>query len=978
MLLQDLRSKINRTFIPVFTLFVFSFFGSWMNEAHAQVDKKHAKQYISVEWEEALLAMLEEQLAQSSKTPLHFYFLEKIEAHCQDDLDCQWDSYWVVMDELNALKLHLQCIPLTERLIELARARQDEEGEISALWKLNRFHVFMEDFENETKDYLQLLDIYEEKGDIGNVLYLKTLLAEDKALYLHQVDEAIAEMKPLLAQAKKLNVPQKNKIIRRLYLVYQELNMTSELPGILADLEKIPISDPPELENIAYLSGILTGRALLAWEAKDYEQAEALFLKDLEINKTRFDGKGDIWYDIDIKHRWARMEWERGNRSKAEAILEETYEGAVAYQFHDHIRENLEMRTAWAEETRRYADALQYTRAYYAHEEQLDSVFANFDAQRFYTQLANERLEGEKNSQALELRAKNNQLLSLLLAAALILLVAGGLWLGYRRLQKAKQVLYEQNLLIEKQASQLRNLDAAKTRFFANVSHELRTPLTLMTGPVDSLLKKGQFSAEETQLLKMVARNGQQLQQLINSILDLQKMEAGKMDLQAKPTPLATFFSTHLGQFESLATSKEIDYAIDIDLAAEAVAELDQEKCRQILNNLLSNAFKFTPRGGCVCAAVALKGKELHLEVSDSGPGIHPDDLPYVFDPYFQTTRPEKPIEGGTGLGLALCKEYAQLFGGQIVVRNNPEKGASFSLSFPLRLTEQLPAAKTEAVHATDAVFEPMRPAATLRTAATQGNAQERPTLLIVEDNAELRDYLSLILRDQYQLVLAADGQEALDYLLPDSESAAAPCQLILSDLMMPRLDGYQLVERLKSTDATRHLPVVMLTARADARDKLKALRLGVDDYLLKPFQEEELKVRIANLLRNQAVRLAASPPEPAPAAADPLLSPSDQEWLARFEGYVQDNIDSDILSVSGLAYEFTMSESTFNRQLKRLIGLSPGQYLKEVRLDQARCLLENRTYDSVEQVASAVGYGDYRSFSRSFKQRYGKLPSVV
>lgn len=948
---------------------------SWITTADAQVDKKHDKQHISVEWQEALLAMLEEQLAQARKAPLHFYFLEKIEAHCQDDLDCQWDSYWVVMDELNALKLHLQCIPLTEKLSELARSRKDEEGEISALWKLNRFNIFMEDFENETKIHLQLLDIYEKRGDVGSVLYLKTLIAEDKAYYLNQIDEAIAEMKPLVAQAKELDVPQKNKIIRRLYLVYQELNMTSELPEILADLEKIPISDPPELENIAYLSGILTGRALLAWEAKDYDQAEALFLKDLEINKTRFDGKGDIWYDIDIKHRLARMEWERGNRAKAEAILEETYVGAVAYQLHDHIRENLELRTAWAEETNRYADALQYTRAYYAHEAQLDSVFANFDAQRFYTQLANERLQSEKESQTLELRLKNNQLLGLGFAGFLVLLLAAGLYRGYRLQQERRKELHEQNLLIQAQAKQLQNLDKAKTRFFANVSHELRTPLTLMTGPVDNLLKKGQFSAEETQLLKMAASNGRQLQKLINRILDLQKMEAGKMDIQATPTPLATFFGTHLGQFESLATSKEIDYAIDIDIAAESVAELDQEKCRQILNNLLSNAFKFTPRGGRIRAEVAWQEEVLHLGISDTGPGIHPDDLPYVFDHYFQTNRPEKPMEGGTGLGLALCQEYAKLFGGQIAVRNNPKKGASFNLSFPLSLTQQLAVASTEAMHATDSVFQTVRSAATERPLAIQGNAQERPTLLIVEDNTELRDYLRLILRDQYELVLAADGQDALDYLLPDSEASAAPCQLILSDLMMPRLDGYQLLERLKSRDATRHLPFIMLTARADTRDKLKALRLGVDDYLIKPFDEEELKVRIANLLSNQGIRLATIAEEQA-APTLPLLSAAEQAWLSEFEAYVDDNLSSDILTVPLLAQAFAMSESTLYRQLKRLSGLSPGQYLKETRLDQARQLLENRTYDSVEQVANAVGYGDYRSFSRSFKQRFGKLPS--
>jgi YesN/AraC family two-component response regulator len=197
---------------------------------------------------------------------------------------------------------------------------------------------------------------------------------------------------------------------------------------------------------------------------------------------------------------------------------------------------------------------------------------------------------------------------------------------------------------------------------------------------------------------------------------------------------------------------------------------------------------------------------------------------------------------------------------------------------------------------------------------------------------------------------------------------------------MMPVMDGLQLLEKLKSTDATRHIPVIMLTARADARDKLKALRIGVDDYLTKPFEEEELLVRIENLLKNQSARRAALAEDTttSEASTTPPLSQPDREWLKTFEAYVQKHYSSDLLSVTSLAHEFAMSESTLLRQLKRLTGLSTLQYIQEVRLTEAWRLLENQRYNSIAQVASKVGYDEVRTFTRSFKQRFGKLPSEM
>ncbi len=267
-----------------------------------------------------------------------------------------------------------------------------------------------------------------------------------------------------------------------------------------------------------------------------------------------------------------------------------------------------------------------------------------------------------------------------------------------------------------------------------------------------------------------------------------------------------------------------------------------------------------------------------------------------------------------------------------------------------------------------------MEPASPLVSVPVTGKS----SILVVEDNPDLREYIHFVLQDKYQVVTAEHGLAAWT-LLKENKTATSFPDLILSDLMMPFMDGYQLLERLKSDKATLHIPVIMLTARTEAQDKLKALRIGVDDYLTKPFDEEELLVRIDNLLQNQVARreaMAVTTTEQE--APRPSMSKPDREWLETFEAYVQKHYASDVLSVTSLASAFAMSESTLLRQLKRLTGLSPLQYIQEVRLDEARRLLENRRYNSVAQVASKVGYDDARTFTRSFKQRFGKLPSEM
>lgn len=531
---------------------------------------------------------------------------------------------------------------------------------------------------------------------------------------------------------------------------------------------------------------------------------------------------------------------------------------------------------------------------------------------------------------------------------------------------------------IEIQAEELRQLDKVKSRFFANVSHELRTPLTLMLGPISSVLKSGDLSNRNFTLLKKAQQGGKDLLKLVGSILDLSKMESGNMQLHETTVQLFPYVRRIAAAFESHAQSQDIRFSFHYQAEKFLQLELDKDKLKIILNNLLSNALKFTPAGGKVTIAIKDSGIDILISVTDTGRGIHTEDLPHVFNRFYQSNQADTPTEGGTGIGLALSQEFIKLMGGTIQVESVLGEGSIFSIQLPRK---EILAAALPLDAATDigkAVTD------TSTNAKPNATTKHGTTVLVVEDNMSLQGYLRTVLEPYYQVITAENGQVALDILVNQDSNktkelaTSINIQLVLSDIMMPVMDGYQLMEQVKTHEQLRHLPIIMLTARADIQDKLKALRIGVDDYLVKPFEEEELLVRIKNLLENYKQRLSndSIKDKDATTLSKPSISQEDQQWLEAVEIYVQQQYSQPHFSIPGLAAEFAMSERSFQRQLKRLTGTSPSKYVQEIRLNTARQLLENRTYNSIAQVAYEVGFKDAKTFSRSFKKRFGKTPS--
>ncbi len=924
-----------------------------------------------------LWPLVEQHLDQQPSDTSFQFIVSLVRTHCGQNSDCMLRNYEGIMYKLERQRFDLPAaIIVGEEMGKAAHEHHATELEARAYKHVGRYYDALGASQKAITAIDKALELYDKTGKIFEVNLLK-INRLNLSLKERGAGDILPEMNALLTEIVATG---DRRSIDYMYTVLLDIAIEAghydEAATHIAYLEKVPVSTPLLPTDYGIMILLNRGRGQLAEAQSNLVEAEYYYQKTLRF----CEAAPDIWQEVDLLRLLARLEWRRKNTDLATSYLANAQQKAENLKLDDLLAPIFKLKAEMAEADGDFEHALLYLKNMYFYEARLKGKNAGFDLRNYNLQLEKDQLATESKNKNLQLQIKNIQLLSALAGTLLVLLLAAFLFVGLRRQRKQKQHLAAQNSLIQQQTEQLKSLDVAKSRFFANVSHELRTPLTLMLSPVHTLLKEKNWTEKQQRLLRIASQSGQQLEQLIGEILDLRKLESGNMKLYETPTEIQPFFQTYLAQFESLAEHKQIDFSYTIDAANGLIVRIDQTKCRQILYNLLSNAFKFTPPQGNISVKVQIQNDRLLLTVADSGTGIHADDLPHVFDRFFQTTRPDKPVEGGTGIGLHLCQEYAHLFGGTIEVHSTEGNGSVFQVQFPVAVADGLPASVQ---HMADVDVTPVQDigivgANDAGAAVAHVPDASKPTVLVVEDKAELQEYLRMILAEKYQVVTAENGQVASEWLLQQRTNGLPLPAIILSDLMMPVMDGYQLLEKLKSDDATRHIPVIMLTARVDVQDKLKALRIGVDDYLLKPFDEEELMVRMENLLKNQLMRLAYRAMEAEPAEKTPLLSAADRTWLETFEAYIRRHLASDLLTVSELARQFTMSESTLLRQLKRLTGLSPLQYIQEVRLHEARTLLENGTYNSIAQVALKTGYDDPRYFSRIFRQQFGKSPSNI
>ena len=548
---------------------------------------------------------------------------------------------------------------------------------------------------------------------------------------------------------------------------------------------------------------------------------------------------------------------------------------------------------------------------------------------------------------------------------------------------------------VAKQAEALRALDEAKSEFFANVTHEFRTPLTLTLGPLDDVLA-GDYGAvpeEARQPLALARTSAGRVLGLINQILDVARLEAGQTRLRARELDLGAAVRAQVEAFSTAAVHKHIGTEVD----TEAVRVwADPEHLATIVRNLLANAFKFTPTGGAIRVSVAADRDTARVSVRDSGPGIAPDDLPRVFDRFYQvrSDAPDRPL--GTGIGLSLARELAGLHGGQLMAESEVGFGSTFTLALPLGRDHLAPDAVVEDAPASEAAPAPTpapasvavlggdgHPGTPAEVADDPADADDVTTVLLVEDQPDVRAYVRRhIEKAGYRVVEAADGEaglEAARRIVPD---------LVVSDVMMPRLDGLGLCRALKADSATDFVPVVLLTAKAAPEDRLEGIRQLADAYLTKPFAPAELVATIAaRIAVRQQLRARFQAEGPALAVGDgapPALTPSPVEVAsaeAAFVASVREAIEAGLgdedFNVGRLAEAVGLSRSQLHRRLKDALDETPSAAIRTMRLERAAQLLEARA-GTVSEVAYAVGFKSVAHFSTSFQKHHGRRPSDV
>ena len=522
-------------------------------------------------------------------------------------------------------------------------------------------------------------------------------------------------------------------------------------------------------------------------------------------------------------------------------------------------------------------------------------------------------------------------------------------------------VLFERVDALRKKKRQFEELNELKSRFFTNLSHEFRTPLTLMMGPLQQLME-GKRSQEEQQLLGIAYQNANNQLQLVNELLELSRLEAGKMDLKASQQNALPFIRGLVYAFETLAAQRRVELTFQSDMPSLPLY-FDISKLEKVINNLLSNAFKFTPEGGQVSVRLSKLGKEACIEVADTGPGVPLDQQERIFDRFFQSDEYQSM---GSGVGLALAKELAKLHHGRITLDSEFGKGAIFKVYLPLghsHLSEEERVEATESRASTPSYG--LRPKIALDS---QHTTTDVPRVLLVEDNAEVRGFVKQRLATNFQVTEAMNGQAGIEKALEEMPD------LVVSDVMMPRKNGYELCAALKTDVRTSHIPIILLTAKAEQAEKIQGLKTGADDYLAKPFDAEELNVRIRNLiqLRQQLRERFATAVELKPSEVS--ANSVDQDFLARALQIVEARIADEQFSVDVLAREAGMSRPHLNRKLRALVNQSTNQFIQSVRLQRAADLLRQQS-GTVSEIAFQTGFSSTAYFIKCFKDKYGETP---
>lgn len=539
-----------------------------------------------------------------------------------------------------------------------------------------------------------------------------------------------------------------------------------------------------------------------------------------------------------------------------------------------------------------------------------------------------------------------------------LMMILWGTWLV--RSYKNKLALRASLELEKRENQQKQNMNEERLRFFTNITHELRTPLTLILGPLDDLMDDRQLPASSRRLVAMIQKSAKRLQRLINEIMEFRKTETQNRRLTVARGDIGQHVREICLNYKELYRNPKVQFVYNIADNLPSVW-FDSEIITTILNNYLSNAIKYTEQGSITTTVQAEADRCIRISVADTGYGISPDALPHIFERYYQANGSHQA--SGTGIGLALVKSLADLHEAQVSVDSHEGQGSRFTLS--LDIHNNYP----NALHKEDQENEELRIKKEVFPSA--------PLLLVVDDNADIRQYIADSFCDDFRISQATNGEEGVQMAkeqIPD---------IIISDIMMPKLNGIQLTHQLKEDIRTSHIPIILLTAKNTDEDKEDGYDSGADSYLTKPFTTKLLASRIQNLLtsRRRLAEYITHHPEMAEedtsSTVTPQLGRLDREFLDKLNGIIRDNVMSQDIDLPFITDKMAMSHSTFYRKVKALTGLTAKEYIRKFRLQHCYHLLESGEYN-VNQAAMMTGFNQMAHFRETFKNEFGILPSEV
>ncbi|RED97435.1 ATP-binding protein [Marinoscillum furvescens] len=541
-----------------------------------------------------------------------------------------------------------------------------------------------------------------------------------------------------------------------------------------------------------------------------------------------------------------------------------------------------------------------------------------------------------------------------------------------QKISKQKTEIEKDKTIIEGQSQKLKELDAAKSRFFANVSHDLRSPLSLIMGNLEMLQDDEQsvIGPNGQKNLEIGYKNCKRLLYLTDEINDLTRLEEGKISLKKEAISVKPFIQMLTDMFVGTAEYKGVNLRYSDQTEVVDCFEIDPRQFEKVFYNLVSNAIRHTAKGDSINISTQSIDERVVLEISDTGEGIPSDSLPHVFDRFYQSKSNEYKAREGLGIGLALVKELVELHGGSIEVSSIKGKGTTFTVAMP---KVQAAGGGSAAGRSFSYVSERKALYDDIDREASAGvsipDIGDKKSILIVDDHPEIRYHLRQILEDDYHIVEAAHGLEALELLKTND------IQLILSDLMMPWMDGFELINEIKSTPDYSNIPILVVSARISDTDQERVLYQGINDYLQKPFQKKELLLRITNLI-NQTRH------QPQDVFAELFdknkLDTVEKDIMIRLEQVVMEKIADEHLSVYQLADAMAASERQVYRLVKKLTGLTPFEYVTEVRMKYVDYLIRKKKVKNPTAAARSIGSKNVTAFSRQYEKRFGKKPAEL